>query len=391
MKFDVAMWPFSGNAAGVRAFDVPTRRDALPSGARLNVVTFVVCAISLFTTTSMYGAELVTVTLVGGAKVTAPLLRENEEGVVLDLGNEVLNFPKKSILAIDHDAKGAKSKAPAQRDIFSAGRLEAADLPTLVRNYGDAVVMVKSAAGRGSGFIISRHGHLITNYHVVEGHTKLQVTLFRRTDTGYEKHELKKVKIVALQPLRDLALLQLDVSEIPGEMPKPVVLDDRDDLRVGDLIFAIGNPLGLERSVTQGIVSSTTRTIGHLRLIQTDASINPGNSGGPLFNARGEIVGVVCAGATSFDGLAFGIPASDLVDFLIHRETYLYDSAQPQNGVTYLAPPYRAPESEKTAAEKNGDKKNDNDHKQPSPSANTKSGAKPPKNARTDKPKPQKE
>lgn len=78
-------------------------------------------------------------------------------------------------------------------------------------------------------------------------------------------------------------------------------------------------------------------------MIQTDAAINPGNSGGPLFNARGEVVGIVCAGATSFDGLAFGIPATDLVDFLVHRETYLYDPAQPLNGVTYLQPPFRNP------------------------------------------------
>ncbi len=308
------------------------------------------CIACLFAATAQ-AAEQVTVTLVGGAKITATLLRENDDGLVLDLGTDVVNLPTKRILAIDRQAKKAKSKAATDRGIFSTGKLEPADLPTLVKNYGDAVVMVKNAVGRGSGFIISKQGHLITNYHVVEGQTKLVVTMFRRTDSGYEKHELKKVKIIALQPLRDLALLQLDVDEIPGNMPTPCVIDDRDDLTVGDLIFAIGNPLGLERSVTQGIVSSTTRTIGHLRLIQTDASINPGNSGGPLFNARGEIVGVVCAGATSFDGLAFGIPASDLVDFLLHRETYLYDAAQPQNGVTYLAPPFRAAEST-TASDK---------------------------------------
>ena len=295
--------------------------------------------------------EQVTVTLVGGAKVTASLLRESDEGIVLDLGYEVLNIPQKKILDIDRNSTGSKVQSQSDRGIFTTAKLEAADLPVLVQKFGDAVVMVKNATGRGSGFIISRQGHLITNYHVVEGHTKLLVTMFRKTDTGYEKHELKKVKILALQPLRDLALLQLDPSEIPGDMPQPVVINDRDDLHVGDLIFAIGNPLGLERSVTQGIVSSTTRTIGHLRLIQTDAASNPGNSGGPLFNARGEIVGVVCAGATSFDGLAFGIPGSDLVDFLLHRETYLYDSAQPQICVTYLAPQYRKNKNGSSAAD----------------------------------------
>jgi serine protease Do len=293
---------------------------------------------------STRGAEQVTVTLVGGAKITATLLRESDEGVVLDLGFDVLNIPAKKVLDVSrHDTKAEQDTTKSQ-GIFSTGRLEAAEVPELVKRFGDAVVMVKNATGRGSGFLISRQGHLITNYHVVEGHTEVQVTLFKRTSQGYQKHEFKHAKILALQPRRDIALLQVDLAELKGDAPAPVVIDDRNDLRVGDLIFAIGNPLGLERSVTQGIVSSTTRTIGHLRLIQTDASINPGNSGGPLFNARGEIVGIVCAGATSFDGLAFGIPATDLVDFLVHRDTWLYDSSQPMNGVTYLQPPYRDPE-----------------------------------------------
>lgn len=296
-----------------------------------------------------WAGDQVTVTLVGGAKITATLLRENKDGVVLDLGFDVLNLPAARVLDISRDEAAAKNERRQDHGIFHTGRLEPADVPELVKRHGDAVVVVKNSGGTGSGFIISKQGHLITNYHVVEGQNKAQVTLFRRTEQGYEKQELKKVRILALQPLRDIALLQLDLSELKGDPPDPVVINNTDDLRVGDLVFAIGNPLGLERSVTQGIVSSATRTMGHLRLIQTDASINPGNSGGPLFNARGEVVGIVCAGATSFDGLAFGIPAGDLVDFLLHRESYLYDTAQPLNGATYLAPPYRAPE-EKGAA-----------------------------------------
>jgi serine protease Do len=112
------------------------------------------------------------------------------------------------------------------------------------------------------------------------------------------------------------------------------------------LVFAIGNPLGLERTVTQGIVSSTTRTLGQLRFVQTDASINPGNSGGPMFNERGEVIGVVCAGYTFFNGLAFAIPATDLIDFLQNRDAYLFDSTQPQNGVKYFQPPFRNSSSE---------------------------------------------
>jgi serine protease Do len=285
--------------------------------------------------------EHVTVTLVGGAKVSAMLLRENADGVVLDLGYDVLHVPKARVLDVKREEAAAAAGTHHDRGIFRSGRLEPADVPELVKRHGDAVVIVKTSGGLGSGFVISKQGHLITNYHVVEGQNKPQVTLFRRTDQGYERQDLKKVKVLALQPNRDIALLQLDPAEIKGDLPEPVVINSEDDLNVGDLVFAIGNPLGLERSVTQGIVSSTTRTIGHLRLIQTDASINPGNSGGPLFNARGEVVGIVCAGATSFAGLAFGIPANELVDFLVHRESFLYDASQPLNGATYLAPPFR--------------------------------------------------
>jgi serine protease Do len=286
-------------------------------------------------------AELVTVTLVGGGRVTAPLLRRNDDGVVLDLGFEALQIPAKRVLDVRTETDSKAAVAENDHDIFRTGRLEAREVPELVKRFGEAVVMVRNPGGLGTGFLISRDGHLVTNYHVVENNTRLQVTLFRKTAKGFEKKEYRKVKIVALQPLRDLAILQLDPEETKGELPEPVVINDRDDLRVGDLVFAIGNPAGLERSVTQGIVSSTTRTIDQMRLIQTDAAINPGNSGGPIFNARGEVVAVACAGAAVFEGLAFGIPANELIDFLVHRDTYPYDESQPQNGVTYLPPPYR--------------------------------------------------
>ena len=302
-------------------------------------------------------AEIVTVTLVGGGRVTGPLLKRDDEGVVLDLGFDVMKIPAKRVLDVRGEADAAAGdRRETDRGIFRTGMLEAREVPELVRRFGDAVVMVRNPGGLGTGFLISRDGHIVTNYHVVEKHTKIQVTLFRREPApatggearpagggkpGFRKTELRRVRIVALQPLRDLAILKVDPEELQGPLPEPVVINDRNDLRVGDMVFAIGNPLGMERSVTQGIVSSTTRTIDTVRLIQTDAAINPGNSGGPIFNARGEVVAVACAGAAVFDGLAFGIPATDLVDFLVHRDTWLYDESQPQNGVTYLPPPWR--------------------------------------------------
>ncbi|MCI0650623.1 MAG: trypsin-like peptidase domain-containing protein [Planctomycetes bacterium] len=315
-------------------------RLALPLG-------LVLAAVPLLRALAADVGEQVTVTLVGGAKVTGMLLRDSDQGVALDLGHDVVSIPRDRVLdvtAVDGEAPAAEK---ADKGVFTTGRLEAVPVPELVKRLGDAVVMIKTARGLGSGFITSARGHLVTNYHVVEGETKIIVTVFRPTEQGYEKRELKKAKIIALHPLRDLALLELDREELDGQELKPLVINSEDDLRVGDLVFAIGNPLGLERTVTQGIISSVTRTLGHVRLIQTDVSINPGNSGGPLFNARGEVVGVACAGHVVFDGLAFGVPANDLVDFLVHRESYLYDPSQPQNGVTYLPPPYRGPDEPK--------------------------------------------
>ncbi|HEY2839942.1 MAG TPA: trypsin-like peptidase domain-containing protein [Pirellulales bacterium] len=334
---------------------------AMPIAAQRGLAAALLAVVVIGASLARAG-EKVTVTLVGGAKISAELLRENDQGIVLDLGHDVLQIPSKRLLGIDRGKTEEAEKSQSDRGIFVTGRLPPADVPELVKRCGDAVVLVKTAGGQGSGFIISDKGHLITNYHVVEGETKISVTYFRLTPQGYEKHELKKVKIVALQPMRDIALLKLDPNEVTGEMPKPIVIDDRDDLRVGDAVFAIGSPLGLERTVTQGIVSSTTRTMGHMRLIQTDAAINPGNSGGPLFNLRGEVVGIACAGATQFDGLAFGIPSSDLIDFLVHRDAFMYDASHPQNGVTYLPPPFKGagsaaanqkkPTSESTASGK---------------------------------------
>ena len=294
-------------------------------------------------------AEQVTVTLTGGSKLTATLLRSNDHGVVLDLGHDVLHIPAQRILNVADARPDAADALAEQHDIFTVGRLDPAPVGDLVKRYGDSAGMVKTARGLGSGFVISDHGHVITNYHVVEKETKVTVTLFQPGEQGYTKREFKNVRIVAVHPLRDIALLQLDKEELKGFALRPLTIAQNDSVRVGDLVFTIGNPLGLERSVTQGIVSSVTRTIGHLRFIQTDAAVNPGNSGGPLFNDRGEVVAIVAAGAMFFEGLAFGIPSSDLIDFLKNRDAYLYDPTRPQNGITYLAPPYRKPQPEDEA------------------------------------------
>lgn len=305
------------------------------------------------TTAEALVGQVVQAELVGGARIMAMLLRTNRENLVLDLGHDVLVVPSQrvtSVRGVGRDGEAVEEGELRAGDIYTTGRLEAASVRDLVTQFGDSVVMIRTPGGLGSGFFISDRGHIITNYHVIENETRISVTVFERVRSGYEKRDFRNVRILALQPLRDLALIQIDPEELKEFRPRPLVIAD-EEVRQGDLVFAIGNPLGLERSVTQGIVSSTTRTLGHLRFIQTDASINPGNSGGPMFNSRGEVVGVVCAGFTFFQGLAFGIPSSDLLDFLRNRNAFLFDPSQPNTGIRYLDPPFTGPAGERASQE----------------------------------------
>ena len=120
-----------------------------------------------------------------------------------------------------------------------------------------------------------------------------------------------------------------------------MLLGDSEVLAVGESVFAIGSPLGLERTVTEGIVSTKTRELQGDLYLQTTAQINPGNSGGPLFNLRGEVVGITNMKITSGEGLGFAIPISGVKFFLDHRDAYAYSNDNPSNPYRYLQPPKR--------------------------------------------------
>ena len=162
--------------------------------------------------------------------------------------------------------------------------------------------------GAGSGFIIDQQGHIVTNNHVVEDARSLEVTLV----SG------KKVpaKLIGRDPLNDLAVIKIDV---PGEKLHVVRLGHSDQLEIGQMAIAIGNPFGLDRTVTTGVVSSLNRTLRasngrQIRgVIQTDAAINPGNSGGPLLNSRGEVIGIntaIFSPSGGSVGIGFAIPVN---------------------------------------------------------------------------------
>ena len=155
--------------------------------------------------------------------------------------------------------------------------------------------------GAGSGVIISSDGYILTNNHVVEGAKELAVTLS-------DKKEYK-AQIVGRDPKTDLAVVKIKTDD---ELPS-ATMGDSEHLRVGDWVIAIGNPFGLSHTVTSGIVSAKGRIIGagpYDDFIQTDASINPGNSGGPLFNLKGELVGINTAIIPQGQGIGFAIPVN---------------------------------------------------------------------------------
>ena len=161
----------------------------------------------------------------------------------------------------------------------------------------------------GSGFLIDNEGHILTNNHVVEGATKVEVRL-GSSDTEHE------AEVVGADPATDVALLKIDV---PADQQHPLSLGNSAKVQVGDPVVAIGNPFGLDRTVTAGIVSALQRqiqapngfSISHV--IQTDAAINPGNSGGPLIDAEGKVIGInsqIQTGGSSDGnvGIGFAVP-----------------------------------------------------------------------------------
>jgi serine protease Do len=167
--------------------------------------------------------------------------------------------------------------------------------------------------GQGSGVIVSSEGHIVTNHHVIAGQQKIQVTLH-----GGKTYP---ATLVGEDDLLDIAVIK-----IQGEGSfTPLKLGDSSEVKVGQMVFAIGNPFGLGETVTQGIISAKERSISDNQpdLFQTDAAINPGNSGGPLVNLRGEIIGINVAIYSQdrenpgFQGVGFSIPSNDVKEALL--------------------------------------------------------------------------
>lgn len=288
-------------------------------------------------------AESVSLTLKNGAQVQGELLRERDDIVMLDLGFTILNVPRAEIANLNKTNPQAAAKSgPAimGEDMYfvEPGR-EALPVDKNVLRVGEAVVQIQTASGLGSGFLVNDQGHVVTNQHVIAGEREISVVVYHNKAGGLEKQVFPKIKIVAMNGFLDLAILQIDDPAVSSLAYVPI--GDSDLLIQGQAVFAIGSPLGLERSVSQGIVSVRARETRGAWSIQSTTQINPGNSGGPLFNAQGEVVGVnnMKLAGVGVEGLGFSIPANLLKLFLKNRDAFAFDPRNPNSGFRYLSPP----------------------------------------------------
>ena len=301
----------------------------------------------LLASVSPAGAASEIIELKDGHQLVGEVVAEKQNALFVDLGFDIVKVPKDQVVGRrkgDEAAKAAPGPAGAASDADPTGFFKTADLkPTpvkdLVRRFGEAVISIETPSGKGSGFILNDEGFAVTNHHVIDGETRISAILYENTSAGLKRRRIDDVAIVALNPFVDLALIKLP----PQKDLKlgHVFLGSLDDINAGDGVFAVGNPLGLERSVSQGIVSTRNRNFEGLVYLQTDTAINPGNSGGPLFNLRGEVIGVTNMKLTFGENLGFAIPINYVKDFLRNREAFSFDKDNPNTGHRYLDPPRR--------------------------------------------------
>lgn len=184
-------------------------------------------------------------------------------------------------------------------------------------------------SGGGSGVVVDKNGYIVTNHHVIEDAKTIKITM--HTGETYE------AKVIGSDSKADVALLKVD-AEL-----EPVVFGNSDNLRVGDKTIAIGNPLGqLGGTVTEGIISALDRELSvdgqNMTLLQTDSAINPGNSGGGLFDASGNLIGVVCAksSGSEIEGLGFAIPINTVIDVMSDLMEYGYVRGRVNLGIELI-------------------------------------------------------
>lgn len=309
---------------------------------------FGLCILFCLILTPVYPEEVI---LKNGEKITGKIIKQNEKHLFLDIGFTILDIPQDEIMRIESKLSGiSPTESPAEKP------KEYTDLVTFITQYQtskkiytateianeqrDSIVAVNVGGNlRGSGFIITPKGHIITNHHVIAGETRIGVTVFQQKGKTVEKKKIDEVIILAFNRYFDVALLQIKEKDLEGLQLNPIHLADFNLVKQGDPAYAFGNPMGLERTISEGIVSTRGRDIRGLPYIQTTAPINPGNSGSPLINASGEVIGLVTYGVFFMEGLGFALPSNYIIEFVKNIEAFAYDKDNPNFGYRYCSAP----------------------------------------------------
>ena len=202
-----------------------------------------------------------------GQRVVGEIVAERPTALYVDLGYDILQDSAGSGPAASQGRRGARRAPRTSRraleldasGFYTSGVLKPSPVKELVSKFGEAVISIETPSGKGSGFFINKDGYAITNDHVIQGESRVSAILYVNVPGGFSRRRIEDVEIIALNPFVDLALLKLP---LPADLkPSHVILGNADDVNAGDTVFAVGNPLGLERSVTQGIVSNRSRSL----------------------------------------------------------------------------------------------------------------------------------
>jgi len=262
----------------------------------------------------------------------------------VDLGFELLEVPRAAIEAVQvRDVTTGQLPVELQTaetlyEVSTDRRDQT--IRDWVDTLGEAVALVQTPTGLGSGFVIHENGYVVTNDHVIAGEHRISITIFEEGVNELSKVTYDQVRIVATSSELDLALLKIETETPTSFVTVPLAAAD-EGLREGQTVFAIGSPLGLDRTVSEGIISVANRVINGRLYLQTTTQINPGNSGGPLFNLKGEVVGVnnMKIAAVGAEGLGFSISSGILKSFIDNRDAYAFDPRNPNAGFRYMDPP----------------------------------------------------
>ena len=280
------------------------------------------------------------VVLNDGKRLEGTLLKQNDTTLWLDIGPMVIQLDNNDVKDIEQAGDGDEVKVVRESLYHTVEEPRELSAKLQAQRVSPSVIKVRTPGGLGSGVVINEEGYAITNAHVIQGEQNLRAIIWVPQGDGTKKRTtVEDVEIIAVNNHIDLALLKMNH---PNDDPFPYSpIESWEGIMVGQPVFAIGNPLNMEQTMTEGVISTTQRNFDGLTYIQTDTPINPGNSGGPLFNTKGEVIGITNMGIPSGDNLGFAIPARYVKDFIRNREAFAYDAMNPNAGHNYQKPPVR--------------------------------------------------